>query len=374
MSGKRWARWLAVPLAFVAVGLVLSRFQPGAEAGARTAPPKSGACAGSAPLGHAVDAATLAAGHGTWWRLTDALDANGALVGRTLFAGRAAKTTLTMALGTESMARGPVGGLLIVTTDDGRSSEVRLVSIADGCAWLVHRDANVVRSAILDPASGAAYAHLLQRESRVDLGVFKLAANDPDTTLERVVEPLAPQPDLGAIWATELRLNGDGSALAVQSCSDRGCLVRVVAPGAFGKPVAIIRGNAQDSTHSQGSIVGFSGDRILTWAFCAGMPCAIQSWTAGAGQPATIVARAVGAGVTRDGRYLLIVTDASGRAVRLDLASNAVVGIKGVLGGELPLVANVTATAGLDVADDEIGLASDGGDAHAFNPGAAATP
>jgi hypothetical protein len=371
MSGKRWSRWLAAPLALVAIALVLSRFQPGAEAGGRTAPPKAGACAGSAPLGHGLDAATMAAGHGTWWRLTDTLDPNGELVGRTLFAGRAAKTTLTMPLDTESMARGPVGGLLLATTDDGRSSEVRLVSIADGCAWLVHRDANVVRSAILDPATGVAYAHLVERATRVDLGVFRLIGGDPDADLEQVVAPLAPQADLGPIWATELRLNGDGTALAVQSCSDQGCMTRVVALAAFGRPVTVVRGDVTDVQGSQGSIIGFAGDRIITWAFCAGMPCPIQAWTADGGKPATLVDRAVGAGVTRDGRYLLYVTDSSGHAVRVDFAANAVVTVQGVGPDELPLGASVTATAGLDLADGEIGLASNRGDAHALAPGAA---
>ena len=368
MSGKRWARWLSVPLAFLAVGLLLSRFQPGAEAGGRTSPPKSGACAGAAPLGRGIDAAGLAAGRGTWWRLKDVLDAEGTLVGRTLFAGRAAKTTLTIELSTESMARGPVGGLLVVTNDDGRSSELRLVSIADGCSWLVHRDVNVLRSAILDPASGVAYAHLVQRETRVDLGTFRLAGGDADAALERIVEPLAPQADLGPIWATELRLDEDGTALAVQSCSDQGCLTRVLALEAFGRPITIVRGAGQ------GSIIGFAGDRVVTWAFCAGMPCAVQAWTAGAGKPATLAERAVGAGVTRDGRYLMLVTDAAGHAVRVDLASNSAVALKGVGPGELPLGMDVTATAGLDVANDEVGLASGGGDAHAFTPGAAIAP
>src|SRR5689334_11053942 len=308
MSSKRWSRWLAAPLALVAIGLLLSRFQPGAEAGGKTAPPKAGVCAGSAPLAHAIAQPAMAAGHGTWWRLVDTLGANGELTGRTLYAGRAAKTTLTMPLGTESMARGPIGGLLVVTTDDGRSSEVRLVSIADGCAWLVHRDVNVVRSAILDPVAGVAYAHVVQRETRLDLGVFKVVGGDPDAALEQVVEPLAPQADLGRIWATELRLNEDGSALAVQSCSDQGCLTRVVALGAFGRPITLVRGNAQDTVSGQGSIIGFAGDRVITWAFCAGMPCPIQAWAAGNGKPSTLVDRAVGAGLTRDGHYLLYVT------------------------------------------------------------------
>jgi hypothetical protein len=272
-----------------------------------------------------------------------------------------------MQLGTESMARGPVGGLLIVTNDDGRASEVRLVDIAKGCSWLVHRDANVVRSAIFDAASGTAYAHLVQRETRKDLGVFQLSGGDPDAAIQQVAEALAPQADLGPIWATELRLNADGTALAVQSCSDQGCLTRVVALGGFGKPITIVRGQGQ------GSIIGFAGDRIVTWGFCAGMPCPLQSWAAGQG-PKTLAERAVGAGLTLDGRYLVFVTDASGHAARIDLTTGGIVSVKGFGAGELPLAANVTATAGLDVADDEIGLASNGGDAHALAPGAGTAP
>lgn len=365
MSRQRWSRWLAAPLALVAIGLLLSRFQPGAEAGGRTAAPASGACAGAAPLGSAASANPAGSGRRTWWRITDSLDGNGALVGRTLYAGRAAKTTLTMALGTESMARGPVGGLVIVTNDDGRTSEVRLVSIADGCSWLVHRNPNVVRSAILDASRGVAYAHVLQRETRVDLGVFRIDGGDPDAALERVVEPLAPQPDLGTIWATELRLDQAGAALAVQSCSDQGCLTRVVSPSAFGSPISIVRGQGQ------GSIIGFAGDRLVTWAFCAGMPCGVQTWTAGARTPDALAERAIGAGLTPDGRFLVVVTDMRGRAVRIDLAGGGSAVIKGLAAGELPLGSAGSATAGLELAPNEIGFASNGGDAHALAPGAA---
>lgn len=366
MSRQRWSRWLAAPLALVAIGLVLSRFQPGAEAGGRTSAPPTGACAGEPPLGSSASAAPAAgAGQRTWWRLEEALDADGTLVGRTLYAGRAAKTTLTMSLETESMARGPVRGLLIVTNDDGHASEVRLVSIADGCSWLVHRNPDVVRSAILDAAAGIAYAHLVQRETRADLGIFRLAGGDPDAALPRVLDPLPPQADLGEIWATELRLDEAGTALAVQSCSDRNCLTRVLSPAAFGSPVTVVRGEGQ------GAIIGFAGDRVVTWAFCAGMPCGVQAWTARSQKPAMLAERAVGAGLTLDGRYLLLVTDDSGRAIRVDLAGNGTSVVKGVAAGELPLGAAVTAAAGLEVAANEIALASPGGDPHPFAPGAA---
>jgi hypothetical protein len=370
MSRRRWSRWLAAPLALVAIGLLLSRFQPGAEAGGRSPAPKAGACAGAAPIGagHGLDSAAKAAGHGTWWRIADALDANGALVARTLFAGRAAKTTLTLPLGTESMARGPVGGILVVTNDDGASAEIRLVAISNGCSWLVHRDVNVVRSAIYDAIAGVVYAHVVARETRADLGVFRVAGGDAEAALEPVMDPLALQPDLGPIWATELRLDADGTTLAVQSCSDQGCLTRVLSLAAFGKPVTTIRGE------SQGSIIGFAGDRIVTWGFCAGMPCPLQAWTAGGAQALVLADRAVGAGVTQDGRYLVYVSDASGNGIRIDLAGGAAAAIKGIAAGELPLGMSVTASAGLDVADDEIGFASNGGDAHALAPGAGVAP
>jgi hypothetical protein len=376
MSGQRLARWLAVPIAFVAVALVLSRFQPGVDAGRRTAPPVASACAGPAPIGRAAgERGSGAAGGGSdeaiapgraWWRITDALDAGGTLVGRTLVAGVGARTTLTMALGPESMARGPVGGLLVVTSDDGATSTIKVVAIAEACAWLVHEDANVVRSAILDRRGRVVYAHLVQRETRLDLGVFRASGGEPQAPLDRVLEPLAPQADLGPIWATELRLDVEGASLAVQSCSDRGCLTRVVSLTAFGQPVTEIRGAGQ------GSILGFAGDRIVTWAFCDGLPCALQTWTAGEGRGTTIADRAVGAGLTADGRYLLVVPDGvTGRAIRIDLGSGGTTGIDGVAAGELPLGGFVTSTVGLEVAGDEIGLATPGGEPRAFTPGAA---
>jgi hypothetical protein len=376
MSDQRWARWLGVSMAVVAVALLLSRIQPAVEAGRKTAPPVAGTCPGPAPLGSGGEGtegnATPSAGAGgarerAWWRITDELDADGALVGRTLVAGVAARTTLTMQLGAESMARGPVDGLLVVTSDDGATSKIRVVSIVASCSWLVHEDTDVVRSAILDGTGHVAYAHLVQRETRVDLGIFQVAAGDPRQSLDRILEPLAPQADLGPIWATELRLDATGGELAVQSCSDRGCLARVVTLSAFGRPSTVIRGPRQ------GTILGLAGDRLVTWAFCDGLPCAVQAWTAGPSKPMTLVDRAVGAGLTADGRYLVVVTDAAtGRALRVDVETGAVVELEGISPGELPLGGAVTSTVGLEVASDEIGLSTSGGDPRAFDPGAAA--
>jgi hypothetical protein len=374
MSGQRWARLLAVPIALIALGALvagLSRLQPSVVAGERASTPVAGACRGPVPIGSAAAAhgssTSATSGRGTWWRLVDRLDQNGLLTGRQLVAGIPARTTLTMNLGTESMARGPVGGLVVVTTDDGTASEIRIVSIAGACSWLVHRDANVARSAIVDPRGGSVYVHLVERSTRTDLGVFRVDGDGPASTLTSILAPLAPQPDLGPIWATELRLSGAGDALATQSCSDRGCLTRVVSLTVPSRPVVEIAGQGQ------GPIIGFTGAGIATWAFCDGLPCPVQAWTTG-GHAATMLAdAAVGAGLTADGRYLLVVTDGgAGRAVRVDLVTGTAVVVRGVAGGELPLGAFVTSTIGLEVGPDEIGLVANGGDPRAFAPGEAA--
>jgi hypothetical protein len=361
MSGRRWSLWLGPPIALVAVVLLLGQLQPRAEAGGRMTAPPAGACAGPAPLGRAIQGA-----RGTWWRLEDRLDGNGTLTGRMLFAGNGKTTTLGLALGAESMARGPVGGLIVVASDDGRFSEVRLVSAVEGCSWLVHRTESVVRSALLDASNGTILAHLLQRETRADLGTWRVTGVDPDSTLQVVLGPLAPRVDLGPIWVTELRLDAKGRTLAVQSCAEPACVTRIVAldrPQAA--PISI-------EGPDQGSIVGLANGRLFTWEHCPGMPCAIQAWEVGAGKHAALVQRAVGAALTPEGRYLVVVLDASGHAQRIDLATKVGQRIRGIGPGELPLGTGIGSDAGTEVGSNELALAAPGSDARAFDPAGAA--
>jgi hypothetical protein len=364
MSGRRWKLWLGPPVALLAIAVVFSRFQAGAEAGGRTTPRPAGVCASAAPPKGALQLA-----RGTWWRLEDRLDGNGALVGRTLFAGMAAATRVTLELGSESMASGPVGGLVVVATDDGRFSEVRLVSAAEGCSWLVHRGEDVVRSAILDPSNGSVFAHLVTRETRSDLGTWRMSGMAPDAKRERIVAPLAQQPDLGPVWATELRLDAGAANLAVQSCSDQGCLIRVASLGAVGVPV-VVRGP------EQGAIVGFAGTRLVTWTRCAGLPCSVLAWNPATNGHELLIDTVAAAALTANGRYLVAVTDpASGRAFRVDVggAGGARVAqrVEGVAAGDLPLAAGIGAYAGLEVGPDEVAIAAPGAGARPFNAASA---
>lgn len=361
MSGRRWKLWIGPPIALVAVALLLGRFQPGAEAGGRVTPRPVGVCAKAAPNLRGAQAA-----RGTWWRMLDRLDGSGTLVGRTLVAGRDGATNLTLDLGAESSASGPVGGIVTVTSDDGRFSDVRLISATEGCSWLLHRTEDVVRGAILDTHSGSVLAHLVTRETRADKGTWRIAGMDPDATLALVLAPLPRQPNLGPIWATQLQLDRSGRHLAVQSCAEGGCLTRIVTLDGSGVGTPTLGGA------TQGSLIGLAGDRVLTFAHCQGLPCEVQSWRAGVAKPETLIDLAAGAAVTRDGQYLLAVLDPSGRATRFDLSGKSGQRIQGINAGDLPLETGVNAYAGFEVAVDEVAMGATGADAHAFNPSKAA--
>jgi hypothetical protein len=365
MSKRPRQLLLGLPIVLAIAVLAVTRLQPQVEAGGRSTAPPASACSEDAP-GELARATQPDGTRGTWWRITDRLDGNGVLVGRTLFAGRDHTTTLSLDLGPESMASGPIGGSVVVATDDGRFSDLRLASVIAGCSRLLHRGEDVVRSAILDPTDGSVLAHLITRETRDDLGTWRITGADPDATLHRVAAPLPPQPGLGRIWVTELRLDADANHLAVQSCSDSGCVTRLIPlRGAEGVP-AMLQGP------DQGSIIGFAGRRLITWSLCTGAPCALQAWDTRTGERSVLIEQAVGAALTRDGRYLVAVTDTSaGRTYRIDLASDALTRIAGVPADELPITMAAGAYAGLEVDAGEIALAAPGADAHAFDLGAA---
>ena len=189
---------------------------------------------------------------------------------------------------------------------------------------------------------------------------------DPDSTLQLVLGPLRPRPDLGPVWVTELRLDGQGRMLAVQSCAEPACVTRIVRlDGSQTAPIAI-------EGADQGSIVGLANGRLITWAHCPGLPCAVQAWEVVAGKHASLVEQAVGTGLTADGCYLVAVLDPNGHARRIDLTTNLSQRIRGIAAGDLPLGIGIAAYAGIEVGANELALAAPGGDAHAFNPAGAA--
>ena len=364
MSRRRWTIWLGPPIALIAIALALSRFQAGAEAGGRTTVQPAGACT-SSPIGkNGQGRPNLAGGQGSWWSLSGRLDANGSLVGRQLGLGRGGGANLTLELAPDAMASGPTGGIVAVTADDGRHSQVRVVSEAKGCSFVVHETAELARGAIVDPADGSVLVHLVDREARADLGTWRYSADGTGEPV-LVAPPLGPDPARGPNWVTDLRLATNSRLLAVQSCTDMGCLTRVFDLSRGVVPVARFEGD-------QGSLIGFTAATAITWAQCFGFPCAIQSWSLATGEASTIVARAESAAVTANGRFVVAVTDSTRNGfVRVDLATGDVKGLRGMNRNERLVGGGVLGLLGIQVRADEVGLAADGAIPHPFSPAGA---
>lgn len=364
MSRRRWTIWLGPPIALIAIALALSRFQAGAEAGGRATVIPAGACAASPIERNGKGAPNLAGGHGSWWSMSGRLDANGALAGRHLALGRGGAANLALELPADALASGPTGGIVAITSDDGRHSQVRLVAIEKGCSFVVRETPELARGAIVDPTDGSVIVHLVDRETRADLGTWRYGADGSgDPAL--VAPALEPDPERGPNWVTELRLAPDGTKLAVQSCTDMGCLTRIVDLRRGLVPVARLEGE-------QGPLLGLTAETALTWSLCFGFPCAIQSWSLSTGEASTIVARAESAAVTPNGRFLVAVTDSSRNgAVRIDLVSGDVKGIRGVNPNERLVVGGVLGVVGLQSRADEVGFSADGAIPHPFSPAGA---
>src|SRR5205814_10673217 len=130
---------------------------------------------------------------------------------------------------------------------------------------------DVVRNAIIDPHDGAVFAHVVARDSRADLGTFRIARSGASLSARLVAAPLAGAlaTEVGQVFGTGLAIDGSGHLLAVQSCTDLACLTRIfdlVRPGAA--PM-VLRGA------DQGPLVGFAGKDLVTWSACVGNPCGL---------------------------------------------------------------------------------------------------
>jgi hypothetical protein len=365
MASRRWSLLVGLPVAVVAIGVALSSFRPGAEAGGRATLPPAGECAGS-PIPRAPGGRPdTSAGTGSWWRMADRLDGGGALAGRQLTVGRNGGATQVIDLGIESAASGPVAGVVVAASDDGRQSRLRLVSAPDGCFVPFATSEEVVRGAILDPSDGSVLAHLVDRETRADLGTWRFTGDELDEPA--LVAPALPAGPVGLVWGTDLRLDPAGRQLAIQSCGEATCLVRVFDLRQPKRAPIVLQDDA-----GQGSLIGWSGSRLVTWASCPLLPCGVLRWDPASGAHETLHERADGAAVTADGRYLVVSTNArQGRTLRIELANDARFLVRGLAEGEVPFGAGVGASGGIQLAPDEIAVGAPGANPRSFRPSAA---
>jgi hypothetical protein len=369
MPKRLWPVFLGPPLLLVAA-ISASGLQLAARAGAPVVLRAIASCVLPNGAGAALDGRP-----GSWWKTVDRLDANGLITGHRLFVGAGHTASATLDLPVESSVSGPVGGVAVVVADDGIASSVRLVSAAAGCGMTINSTGSVVRSAILNPHDGSVLAHLLERDTRADLGTWRISppasgnagsSGSPGTWEARLVAPPigALAREIGTVWATALQLDAAGANLAVQSCTDLGCLTRVFDLADPEAGALVVRGA------DQGPLLGFAGRELITWAACPGYPCAIHAWDPATGKSRLLVDRASGAALTRDGRRLVaIVQDArSGHGVAVDPASGRSTLLRGLAAGQRPLGSGLAASTGLEVAADEIVLGSADTDPQAFRP------
>jgi hypothetical protein len=246
-----------------------------------------------------------------WFRLDPTLDGDGALRGQRLMVGRVGERTgRTMDLDAESFAAGPFGRVVLTGSDDGRTSRLSAIDIAGGCAWSIAAEDAVIRRATIDPAGTAIYEMRVDRTSRLDLGIWRRPL-DGRTPPARVLAPIADDGRFGRTFATEFTWDITGDRLAVQSCGESACRTRVIAP--TGGPGRLV------DDPDLGPIVGFDGDRLVTYGACRGLPCPIVSTELATGAR-QVLSDAAGSAVvvaTPDGSRLVHeVSVGSGRTLR----------------------------------------------------------
>lgn len=248
-----------VSIASVTIGAGPRRWQPPAcdqQAGALTVAARSAPPADPSALRFEA-----------WFRLDPRLDRRGALQGQRLALGiDGERSSRVVDLPPESFAAGPFGGIVLVGSDDGAASRLEAVHVADGCAWPVAVEADVIRRATIDPAGETVYEFRVDRLTRADLGIWARPL-DGRAPAVQVLEPIEPDDRFGRTFATEFSWDVAGASLAVSSCGESACRIRVVDPSTGG-----YRSVAEPDL---GTVVGLAGDVLVSYAACAGLPCPI---------------------------------------------------------------------------------------------------
>jgi hypothetical protein len=165
----------------------------------------------------------------------------------------------------DSFVSQPVGGRLVYArrlADAG--SEIRAVSLLNGCDTRLLGTQDVVRSILQSPVDGSLYLHTVVGEERHDGGVTKIASEaDAD---EQVLEPLPSGHGLGAIFSTRLAWADEARTLVVQSCGFEACLTRVR---------GLDDGTLSTYATEHGDLVGLTPHEIIAFAADHGRPVAL---------------------------------------------------------------------------------------------------
>jgi hypothetical protein len=236
---------------------------------------------------------------------------------------------------------------VLVGDDDGTRSRLRVVDVAAGCAVELGREASVVRSAVLAADGSTAWEHRVNRATRADEGVWRRQHAGGGAV--RVLPGLAVEAGYGPTFSTELLPAADGR-LAVASCGEERCRIRVLDPGTG--QVARIDG--------AGSLLGLEGGRAIAYAACPGLPCAVESIDIGSGRRTTLVADAGPAALAVAARPALVHERSDGRLETVDLVTLRRTLLAGHGPGS-PVRVGSMATGGADVPAGRVLVAPGGG-------------
>ena len=130
------------------------------------------------------------------------------------------------------------------------------------------------------------YEMRVDRASRADLGIWRRPI-DGTIGARQVLGPPPPDGRFGRTFSTEFTWDVAGDRLAVQSCAEVACRIRVITPG--GGPTVTL------DSPELGQIVGLDGDLAVTYEACRGLPCPIVSTDLRTGDR-RVLAPAAGAG------------------------------------------------------------------------------
>jgi hypothetical protein len=287
MEQSRWFRRAGPAVAAVGGIVLIASTTLGAPG--RTWTPE--ACAGPPRIG--------AAAPGTWYRIDPVIDA-GVRTGQRLVLGHAGEVgTRALDLESESFAAGPFGGMTLVGTDDGRRSRLSLVDVAGGCSWPLLATTEVVRTATIAPDGATLFEFRVDRRIRADLGVWRRAL-DGSSPPSRVLPPIQADDRFGPTWITDFVWSEDGRSLAVQSCGEVACRVRILDPSVDGVRLVAYPG--------LGDLVGFEADRLVAHGACRGLPCPLLTVDIGTASVVTLDPAAGQAVLSRDadGRTVVV--------------------------------------------------------------------
>lgn len=297
MLESRWGRRLGPGIAALAGVLVIASTTVGAPPAEVGALPTCRDGTLAAPAADAADAAA-------WYRLDPVL-LDGARQGQRLDVGRIGGSAWTATLDSESFASEPAGGRIVFGTDDGRRSTVSVADMSRGCSTAVATTPDVIRHAVLAPDGATLYEFRVRRSDRADLGVWRRVPGREEAS--RILGPIKDDAAFGKTWTTELTWSLDRGRLAVTSCGEIACRIRVLDP---------VTGRARTVADPRlGALLGLADDHVLTYGACRGLPCPLFAVDLRRGTTRQLVD---GAGLAD------LVVDAEGRPIAVHEVDRAV--------------------------------------------------